>query len=731
MPTPLVYRRYGGSLQVDIPHFEALVEAIHIPETQWMATACPVEGLQCDPRFLSFMDTDENGRIRVAEVRDAVQHTAKLLQSRKGVDARSEVLELEALSPEGVKIKAAALRILGALKAPDTARISLEQVRASEKVLRDAGINGDGIVAPPFLPEKVRGLASRIMAAFPEVKNRAGLAGIDPPMLQRFREARTALLAHVGQKAAVHVWGEPSLARAQRIREVRPLLDAYFLQCRLVAAQPEAAASLKLPAGRVEGALGDTAALEKAATALPIALADPTGVLTWARLYRGPAFEALEAFRGDAEKLSDADWKELSAKADAVLAWQAAFDANPVRGMLDGLPAVSDADLEAIEATCKVDLALKEELDAITALERLLLYQRWLLTFANNFISMPDLYAAQKRAIFEKGTLILGGRKYTLAVLAHPRASHAALTSQGTTCILYIHVTPRDGGAGYEVAVPVTRGRSSNLEVGKRGIFYDVDGKEYDARVTEVVRQPVSLWEAMIMPFQRIGSFISSKAEVFAASGDKAFSERLDQGYASTTAVVSTAVAAPPPAPTAAPAQGGGAAGLIAAGGIAFAAVGSALAFIVGQVKSLTLVDVLSAAIIIAAIVMLPAGLFGWLKLRRRNLALLLEGSGWALNDRLKLTRGLAALVTRKPRLPKEARVDLVDPLRSTVAGLDDEEEEGTSLGVKLLVALVILSVLLWQVRVPIARFACGHEWLSPEACGALLPSEPPGGRGG
>jgi hypothetical protein len=738
MPTPLVYRRYGGSLQVDIPHFDALLEAISIPETQWIATACPVEGLQCDPRFLSFMDTDGNGRIRVAEVRDAVKHTAKLLQFRKGVDARSEVLELDALSPEGAKIKAAALRILGSLKATDTARISLEQVRASEKVLRDAGINGDGIVAPTFLPEKVRGLASRIMAAFPEVKNRAGQAGIDLPTLQRFRDARTALLAHMAQKVAVHVWSEQSLARAQRTREVRPLLDAYFLQCRLVAAQPEAAASLKLTAGRVEGALGDTAALEKAAAALPIAPVEPTGVLTWTRLYRGPAFETLEAFRkevaapatGDAEKLGDAAWKELSAKADAVLAWQATFEASPVRGLLDELSSIADADLEAIEAACKADLALKEELDAITELERLILYQRWLLTFANNFISMPDLYTSKKDALFERGTLILGGRKYMLSVLAQPRAAHATLASQGTTCILYVKVTPKEGGEGYEVAVPVTRGRSTELEVGKRGIFHDVEDKEHDAIVTQVIRHPVSLWEAMTMPFQRIGAFISSKVEGFASSGDKAFQEQLEKGYASTTTVATTALAAPPPAAGApAPAPASGIAGLVAAGGIAVAAVGSSLAFIVSQAKALTLVDVISAAIIITTVVMLPAGLFGWLKLRRRNLALLLEGSGWALNDRLMLTRDLSALVTRKPQLPKGARIDRMDVLRSVASGIrgEDDEREGVPGRVKLLIVLVILFALLWQVRIPLVRFACDQQWLSTQTCGAMLPAEPTG----
>jgi hypothetical protein len=500
-----------------------------------------------------------------------------------------------------------------------------------------------------------------------------------------------------------------------------------------VAAQPEAASNLKLPAGRVESVLGDTPALEKAAAVLPISPADPAGVLTWARLYRGPAFEVLEAFRKDVaapatgapEQLSDAAWRELSARAEAVLDWQAGFDASPVRGMVEELPTLADGELAVIEAASQADLALKDELDAISELERLILYQRWLLPFANNFISMPDLYSSKRRALYERGSLVLGGRKYTLSVLAPSRAAHSALTSQGTTCILYVKVAPKDGADGYEVAVPVTRGYSALLEVGKRGIFYDVEGKEFDAIVTHVVRQPVSLWEAMTMPFQRIGRFISSKVEALAASGDKELDQTLEKGY---TQVAPGAAAAPPPA---APAQAGGLGGVIAAGGIAFAAVGSSLAFIVSQTKSLTLGDVLSAALIIAAIVMLPAGLLGWLKLRRRNLALLLEGSGWALNDRLKLTRELAGLVTRKPRRPKGSRVDRTDVLQSAFSGIRSEEqeedaEEGVPGRVKFLVGLAIVLALLWQARMPLARFACGQQWLSPSTCGALLP---PAGR--
>ncbi|MCY1042739.1 kinesin [Corallococcus sp. bb12-1] len=733
----LVYRRYGGSLQVDIPDFHTLTEAVRIPATQWMALACPLEGIACDPRFLTLMDADGNGRIRVEELRAAVDWTAARLKDAKGADAGSDVLDLSALSDTANNLRGAAELVLRTLHAPDATRLSLEQLRTSDKALRDAGSNGDGIIAPTSLPERLRPLAQAIIAAFPAVTNRAGLVGVDAALVKRFREERTALLAHLSGRDAVFTWGTASLEQAKRIHDVAPLLDGYFVQCRLVAAQPEAAASLRLRAERVEGALGDVGAMGKAAGELPIALPDPSGVLVWARLYRGPGYERLEAFHqevatpllGDGVKLTDTAWKELSAKAEAILAWQSKRDTHALHAVADTLSTVSDEELDALEAASREDLSLKGTLDVIAELERLVLYQRWLLVFANNFISMPSLYLPKRRGLMERGTLILAGRKYTLSVLVKDRAGHSALTGQGTTCILYVKVLPKDGAEGYEVAVPVTAGRSTELVVGKRGVFYDVDGVESDAIVTQVVRQPVSLWESMTMPFMRIGAFISGKVEKLAASGEKDFDSTLEHGYTQT-------VTAPPAgaAPVAAPAApaAGGLAGVLAAGGIAFAALGSSLAFILTQVKSLTLVDVITAATILAIVVMAPAGLLGWMKLRRRNLALLLEGSGWALNDRLMLTRGVATLITRRPKLPKNARVDRSDLVRGALRHTqDDDESDGMSLGARIGLTLLVLFILLWQVRVSITEWMCTHQWLSEDSCRVflpkLVPSELPG----
>jgi hypothetical protein len=151
--------------------------------------------------------------------------------------------------------------------------------------------------------------------------------------------------------------------------------------------------------------------------------------------------------------------------------------------------------------------------------------------------------------------------------------------------------------------------------------------------------------------------------------------------------------------------------------------VGSSLAFIVSQVRSLTVFDVFTALIIAAAVVMLPSGLLGWLKLRKRNLALLLEGSGWALNDRLMLTRDLAMLITRRPRLPKSATVDRADMLRSALVTVhEDDEGEPRSWGLWFFILLAVLAALLWQFREPIAREACSRQWMRGGLCEWGLP---------
>ena len=92
----------------------------------------------------------------------------------------------------------------------------------------------------------------------------------------------------------------------------------------------------------------------------------------------------------------------------------------------------------------------------------------------------------------------------------------------------------------------------------------------------------------------------------------------------------------------------------------------------------------------------------------------LLEGAGWALNDRLQMTRSLAAVITRKPARPPGSAVEIIAfaPTR--------DEEESTGAGWIALVALALLLLSVWKIKDPALRVGC-HERMVPSAlCVAL-----------
>ena len=54
--------------------------------------------------------------------------------------------------------------------------------------------------------------------------------------------------------------------------------------------------------------------------------------------------------------------------------------------------------------------------------------------------------------------------------------------------------------------------------------------------------------------------------------------------------------------------------------------------------------------------VVLPTSIVAFLMLRRRNLSAILEGSGWAINSRMRLTHDQGRFFTRRPEYPSGAK---------------------------------------------------------------------------
>ena len=175
--------------------------------------------------------------------------------------------------------------------------------------------------------------------------------------------------------------------------------------------------------------------------------------------------------------------------------------------------------------------------------------------------------------------------------------------------------------------------------------------------MVQIVDNPISLLEAMAAPFKKLGRSINDRLESLSASqeqklldkgsekmaaSEKKFEEKTseiatkgsDQKTPAADAVKpppsQSAATAPPatsPPKTPQPAASTSTGGLLAGGAVAFAAVGSSLAFITSTLQQIGWQVLLFSVLALLLAVFIPLMLLAWVKLRRRDLSALLEGS--------------------------------------------------------------------------------------------------------
>jgi len=409
----------------------------------------------------------------------------------------------------------------------------------------------------------------------------------------------------------------------------------------------------------------DAGALERLVAEAPLAPPDPAGVLDLDGPLNPAHADALVALReravepllgADAARLDAATWADLGRRLAPYASWRAAEPAALAEGLAGRDPEALAADVAGDLPGRARELVARARAQGVTAddlrlVERAILAQRHLLDVANNFVSMPDLLAADRRALFERGTLVIDERRLTMAVPVPDRAEHAGVAATGGAFVLYAELT-RKGADPALVACPVTAGRRGNLAVGKRGLFLDRDGAEWDARVVEVVENPISLLEAAWSPFARLGRAVRGRVEALGSDAGA----NVD---AAPTGVVTVALTQKQQQKQ--PDEGAerdrrdrpwAAAGVLAGAGIALAALGSAAAFVASTLAALAWWEVLTAVVVVLAALLAPILLLAWLRLRTRDLSVLLEGAGWAISARLRPTRAQARAFTQHPPYP-------------------------------------------------------------------------------
>lgn len=698
----LTFQSIGGAWHLKIDGEDALAHIHEVNPARWVVTSIPVVDLQCDAGFIAFMDPEKKGRILVNRLIESRDWLYKHLKGRSRLAAKVEELRLEDIdtsSTEGEGLRRVAERILRERGAADTKSISLSIVREYRKGYAKLLANGDGVLSAATVPEEeVAQLIKDILATTGGVPEACGEPGAGMAQLEKFLAQGKAWLDWKQKgtgtdglpSADIFPWGEETAGCAAMVRGLEAKLEQFFAQCDLVKEDPTQAAKFRAAIAALDNAgAADPAAIATALAAAPISEPNPDGLLA-ADAKLNPFYEKAindlrtkvlaRALGADSGLLNRDAWARVKGVFAPFWAWQAAKPAEPFEsideGRLKGYLAAPPV-MERFKHFVDLDLAAAPEVAQLANLEKLVLYQRWLLEFANNFVNLSALYNPRVRTLFEMGTMVIDGRRLEFTLRVVNRAEHKKVATEGRIFLVYaaIYDDPAKP-ALYEVAAPVTKGERGRLIPGKRGVFYTVDGKVYDAVIVDIAEHPISIIEAVKAPFRRTAEFISKKIEEFAAArAAKAEAAAQARALQSVEDLSKTHTAKPEEQKKTDPAA---IAGVAATAGIALAALGSAIAFIISALAKITFLDAVLAIASIIGLIALLAGFLGWLKLRLRNMGPVFEANGWAVNPRMKVNGPLARIFTRHPGLPK-GHVKDVSVSLAVSALEDDEEPEGFS----------------------------------------------------
>lgn len=674
--------RAGGFDQARLDTGADLAHLAELDQKLWVALSCPTQGVELDAITLALVDTDADGHVRAPELIAAIDWAIARLRS-PDVLVRAGALALADIGADGednAKLLAATRRILASLGKADATHISVEDCTDIGRIFGGMPFNGDGVVAAKGLSDDLQVAIATLVDRLGAVSDRSGEPGVDRASVERFFEEGAALQAWRHDTRAA-VSGLPEEASAADVfavlQAVRAKVDDFFQRCQLAAFDPRAASLLNGSEDDLKRIgsqlLGGGAGAQDVAT-LPLAYVR-SGASLPLREQLNPAWDsAVQDLRrqvvrpllGDRSELSEAEWRALVARFADFEAWQAArpetsldqLDAEALAGLLAGGVKARLLDLVT------QDEAAAEEAALIGDVERLVRYTRDLAKLANNFAAFTDFYTRRDKASFQAGTLYIDGRSSDLCVKVLDAGKHAALATLSGVYLAYCECSR--AGEKLTIAAAITAGDADQIMVGRNGVFYDRQGRDWDATIVKVVDHPISIRQAFWTPYKKVSRLIGEQVQKFAASKAQASTDFTTQAVAKAGDKVAAGAAAPvapaaPPAPPA-PVDAAKFAGIFAAVGLAIGAIGTALAAVITGFLGLKAWQMPVALLGLMLLISGPSMAMAFFKLRNRNLGPILDANGWAVNTRARINIPFGAALTQLAKLPDGAERALSDP---------------------------------------------------------------------
>lgn len=600
------YCSLGGVTRVNITSGEDIAHLGELDQKMWTVLSCPVKGLEMEERTLHLIDSDNDDMIRVKEVVDAAQWLCEVLKNPDNLLQGSDKVRLDDLN------------------------------RQTEE------------------GQKLYEFAEQVLRMMQSDKREVSLAELDE-LFKNYNSTCQEELERVLKEMTVPEapYGKDSDLAVKALGEVKDKVDDFFMRCKVLRYDSNCSAA---KGSTTECQTEENASIVASLSLLPIAKPTVDGLLP---LTTGinPAFEqaweslhqlALAKDYPDRESITEKEWHEVVAKIGDY---------------------ASRRDTLRQQLQAEQDERIKKEHDVMRPMEKLLRLHRDFYTLLRNYVMMADLYDGGEMCIFQAGKLYIDSRCCNLCLRVNDISRHNNMAKLSGMFLLYCTCTSQVKNETMEIVAVMTDGDIDNLRVGKNAVFYDRQGLDWDAVVTMIVDNPISIRQAFWRPYRKIGDWVSDKLNKSAAEKDAQNFAQLTSSAENTQETLHTQMAKKNEGDKETPKNTRQAfdiakfAGIFAAVGVAFGFVISALTGLLDLATRRWYSIFFMVAIVIFSI-STPSVFLAWNKLRKRNLGPLLNANGWSINARIVVNTRFGNTLTEMAKYPPLVLDDPYSPKR-------------------------------------------------------------------
>lgn len=654
----------GGVTRVNIESGQDILHLDELDRKLWTALSCPLKGMEIDEKTMTMLDTNGDGKIHIEEVVAASKWLTKVINDPELLLKREAFIPFTAFNTaneEGLHLHDTSKQILENLGL-EKDNISIADVSDSIAIFAKTRFNGDGIITENSADdEAVKALIKNVIDSMGGVTDRSGDPGIDNDKIEAFYTALADYTAWKdagdADKANIFPYGDDTANALAACMAVKDKIDDFFMRCKLASFNTDSASVLDVSSAKIGEISGNNLAASTTEIATyPLARVNAEHKLplgkeinpAWAGAMVALKVSVIDKEYPNAEYLTEEQWVSILTKFNAYNAWMGAKKGVEVEGLgYDTAKNIlAENKKETLLDLIAQDKALESKSNAIDQVDKLLHLYRDFFTLLTNFVTFSDFYSPEKKAIFQAGTLYIDERACDLCIKVSDMGAQGAMAPLSNMYILYCDCTCKSKPGTMTIAAVVTDGEAGSIMVGKNAVFYDRDGLGWNATVTKIIENPISIRQAFWSPYRKMAKSVEDMINKRAAEKDAKV--MADANSKINNAEIPADGKKPEVKP---PFDIAKFAGIFAAIGLALGLVASA----VGGLFAWLGIHWYHWVILFAAIIVLisgPAMIMAWLKLRKRNLSPILNANGWALNARVLVNTKFGATLTSIAKYP-------------------------------------------------------------------------------